>query len=87
MKKFIAGLQQYMMEEGNENSPMQELEMCSDSVELQSPKRKRQSTLDEFSEKKFDFIFLKTGLFMPLHFAIIIVLLHISYIISLDIHR
>ena len=34
-KMLIAGLQWYFMQEGNENSPIQELEIYSDFVELQ----------------------------------------------------
>jgi hypothetical protein len=47
-RKFIAGLQLYFMQEGNEGSPISALETCADFVELQSIKRTRQGILNQF---------------------------------------
>ncbi|XP_072119240.1 tigger transposable element-derived protein 4-like [Mobula birostris] len=47
-RKFIVGLQRYFMQEGNEGSPLSALSVCADFVHLQSIKRKRLRTLDEF---------------------------------------
>jgi hypothetical protein len=40
-RKFVAGLQLYFMQAGNEGSPVSALETCADSVQLQSIKRTR----------------------------------------------
>jgi hypothetical protein len=47
-RKFIAGLQLYFMQEGNEGSPVSALETWADFVQLQSIKRTWQGTLDQF---------------------------------------
>jgi hypothetical protein len=47
-RKFIAGLQLYFMQEGNEVSPTSALETCADFVQSQPIKRTRQGTLDQF---------------------------------------
>jgi hypothetical protein len=45
---IIAGLPLYFMQEGNESSPISALETCADFVQLQSIKRTRQGTLNQF---------------------------------------
>jgi hypothetical protein len=47
-RKCIAGLRLYFMQENNEGSPVSALETCSDCVQLQSIKRTRHGTLDQF---------------------------------------
>jgi hypothetical protein len=46
-RKFIAQLQLYFMQEGDEGSPISAL-TCADFVQLQTIKRTRQGTLDQF---------------------------------------
>jgi hypothetical protein len=48
VRKFIAGLWLYFMQEGNEGSPISALETCADFVQLQSIKRTWQGTLNQF---------------------------------------
>jgi hypothetical protein len=47
-RKFIAGLRLYLIHEDNKGSPTSALETCADCVQLQSIKRTRQGTLDQF---------------------------------------
>jgi hypothetical protein len=47
-KKFIAGLRVYFMQEGNEGRLTSAPETCDDFVQLQSIKRTRQGTVDQF---------------------------------------
>jgi hypothetical protein len=47
-RKFIAGLWLYFMQEGSAGSPRSALENCADFVHLQSVKRTRQGTLEQF---------------------------------------
>jgi hypothetical protein len=44
-RKFIARLQFYFMQQGNEGSPIPVLETCANFVQLQSIKRTRQAAL------------------------------------------
>jgi hypothetical protein len=50
-RKFIAGLRLYFMQEDNEGSPVSALETCADFVQLQSIKRTRQGTIDQFLQR------------------------------------
>jgi hypothetical protein len=45
---IIAGLWLYLMQKGNEGSPVSALETCADFVQLQSIKITWQGTLDQF---------------------------------------
>ncbi|KII63198.1 hypothetical protein RF11_07879 [Thelohanellus kitauei] len=44
-KKYMAVLQRYFMQEGNEGSSTSELNICADFVEVKCYKNKRQTTL------------------------------------------
>jgi hypothetical protein len=50
-RKFNAALRLYFMQEGNKGSPISALETCADFVQLQSIKRTRQGTLDQFLQR------------------------------------
>ncbi|XP_067126959.1 tigger transposable element-derived protein 6-like [Centruroides vittatus] len=47
-RKFVARLQHYFMQEGNEGSPLSALDICADFVYFQSVKRRRQDSRDKF---------------------------------------
>jgi len=47
-KQCVDTLQRYFMQDGNDGSPMSALHICTDFVQLQSSKNKRQTTLNEF---------------------------------------
>ena len=50
-KKFIAALQHYFMQVGNDESPTSTLNTCADFVQLQSYKNITETTLDAFLQK------------------------------------
>jgi hypothetical protein len=50
-RKCIAGLRLYFMQEGNEGIPISALESCADFIPLQSIKKTRQGTLDQFLQR------------------------------------